>query len=97
MRKGVVMLVGLGCAGCGLAPEPNEWVEPRGSVSQAPSTAEEATEPVGVAVENVTRADCIESWRHNLDLCNTSPPNLRPACFAACSAFLAGCLAVAQG
>ncbi len=44
-----------------------------------------------------TRADCVKSWKMNMSGCNTSPPNLRPACWAAASALFAACAAAAQG
>jgi hypothetical protein len=44
-----------------------------------------------------TKSDCYNAWRHNMTGCNTSPPNLRPACWAAASALLAACLAASQG
>lgn len=54
-------------------------------------------EPTEEAQEPWTRADCIRAWRHNLEQCEGSPPNLRPACWAAAHALLAACLAAAQG
>jgi hypothetical protein len=93
MRKMVVLMaMGLGWAGCALPQETGENVEP-----SAPIVTEVTSERVGEAAQDVTRADCIASWQHNLQLCDSSPPNLRPECWAACAALLAGCLAVAQG
>jgi hypothetical protein len=94
----VLMGLGLGWAGCALPPETGGNVEPSAPiVSEVSPGTELTTEPVGEASQGVTRADCIASWQHNLRLCDSSPPNLRPECWAACAALLAGCLAVAQG
>jgi hypothetical protein len=93
MRKTVVLIgLVLGWAGCAQPPETGENVEP-----STPTVTEVTSERVGEAAQDVTRADCIESWQHNLKLCDASPPNLRPECWAACAALLAGCLAIAQG
>ena len=55
------------------------------------------SELVGEAAEDVTRADCYDSWHHNLQLCKSVPANLQPECWAACSALLVACLALADG
>lgn len=43
-----------------------------------------------------TKAQCYKAWKHNMKLCNASPPNMRPACWAAGSALLAACLKAAK-
>lgn len=43
-----------------------------------------------------TTKDCYDAWKYNMMRCNASPPNLRPACWAAASALLAACLGAAQ-
>jgi len=43
-----------------------------------------------------TKKDCYDAWKYNMMMCNASPPNLRPACWAAASALLAACLGTAQ-
>jgi hypothetical protein len=53
-------------------------------------------EPIGQAEQKWTKADCYTAWKYNVNLCNTSPPNLRPACWAAAAALLGACLAAAQ-
>jgi len=58
---------------------------------------EAASEPTEEAAQGWTAADCRTAWKHNLQVCNSAPPNLRPECWAACAVFLAGCLAAAQG
>jgi hypothetical protein len=94
MRKTVVLMgLGLGWAGCVLPPEPGEQAE-----ASAPIVVEEqAAEDTGEAAQDVTRAECIARWQYNLRLCDSSPPNLRPECWAACAALLAGCLALSPG
>jgi hypothetical protein len=44
-----------------------------------------------------TKNDCCNAWKYNMAGCNTSPPNLRAACWAAASALLGACLAASQG
>jgi hypothetical protein len=44
-----------------------------------------------------TKADCYNAWKYNMMGCNASPPNLRPACWAAASALLTACLAASEG
>lgn len=61
-----------------------------------PTHADDDAEATGEAAEPWTRDDCYTAWKHNMKLCNTSPPNLRPECWAAASALLAVCLAAAQ-
>jgi hypothetical protein len=68
-----------------------------GEAQEAAGTAGQATERVGEAAQDVTRAECIARWQYNLQLCNSSPPDLRPECWAACAGLLAGCLALSQG
>lgn len=70
-----------------------DTVQPAGPLDEAAPTAE----PTGEAAQDWTRADCLAAWRHNGELCNNSPPNVRMACFAAVAALLTACLAGAQG
>lgn len=73
--------------------------EPVGEAAEAQGSpgAEPTTEPVGEAAQPITRAECVARWQYNLRLCDASPPNLRPACWAACAGLLGGCLAVSEG
>ena len=64
----------------------------------------DATESMSTPADTVeqpspawTRADCHNAWKYNMKSCNTSPPNMRPACWAAASALLAACMASAKG
>jgi hypothetical protein len=65
--------------------------------AEPPDQADAASEPTGEAAQEWTRADCLASWQHNGNVCNSSPPNVRVACFAAVAAMLTACLAAAQG
>ncbi len=56
----------------------------------------EPPERTGEVEQPWTGADCYAAWKHNMELCNGSPPNLRPECWAAASALLAVCLAAAE-
>jgi hypothetical protein len=53
-------------------------------------------EPIGEAEQEWTKSDCYSAWQYNVQGCNTSPPNLRPACWAAAAALLGACLATAE-
>jgi hypothetical protein len=61
-----------------------------------PTSAANDPEQTGEAEQEWTKADCYSAWKYNMNGCNTSPPNLRPACWAAASGLLAVCLAAAQ-
>jgi uncharacterized protein RhaS with RHS repeats len=52
-------------------------------------------DPTGLASCH-TKKDCYDAWKFNMMGCNTVPPNLRPACWAAASALLAACMAIAN-
>jgi hypothetical protein len=65
--------------------------------AQAPCPTAHDPEPIGEAAQRWTRADCYTAWKHNGMLCNSSPPNLRLACYAAVAGILTACLAGAQG
>ena len=65
--------------------------------AQGSPGAELATEPVEAAAQDWTKADCYAMWKHNLQLCNSAPPNARPECIAACYVMLGACLAAAEG
>jgi hypothetical protein len=69
--------------------------EPTEEVSEP--SADNPPEAIEEAEQDWTRADCYTAWRHNMHGCNSSPPNLRPACWAAASAPLTACLAASQG
>jgi hypothetical protein len=69
-------------------PEPIEQAEI--------TSAANDPEPIGEAEQEWTKADCYTAWKYNMVLCNSSPPNLRPQCWAAASALLGACLATAQ-
>jgi len=79
-------------ASCLTAP-PDDTTPPA-SISTAPGS--EPIEPIGEAQQEATKAECYAAWKWNLTQCETSPPNLQPACWLACSALLAACLARAD-
>ena len=60
------------------------------------TSANNNPEPIGEAEQEWTKSDCYNAWQYNVQGCNTSPPNLRPACWAAAAALLGACLATAQ-
>jgi hypothetical protein len=97
----------LGASACVQEPDASPDT-PRGTGTQSPEDSEpigeaELTsanndpEPIGQAEQKWTKADCYTAWQHNGRLCDSSPPNLRLACYAAVAAVLTGCLAAADG
>lgn len=96
----------LGAAGCVQEPDTSpdmpqatgtqspEDSEPIGEPE--PTSANNDPEPIGQAEQKWTKADCYTAWKSNVALCNASPPNLRPECWAAVSALLGACLAAAE-
>ena len=89
-------LLVLSAAACVQSLDASPMAEP-GEAQGSPDFEPTATEPVGEAAQNWTKADCYSMWQHNLQLCNSAPPNLRPECFAACAVMLGGCLAASEG
>ena len=72
----------------------------KGGVAQPVEPLDQAdatSEPTGEAAQAWTRADCIAMWQQNGNLCNSSPPHARVACFAAVATMMTACLAAAQG
>jgi hypothetical protein len=85
-------------ASCLRAPEADDTAPPAATSTASASIegASEPAEPIGEAQQKATKAECYAAWKWNLTQCETSPPNLQPACWFACSALLAACLATAQ-
>lgn len=83
MRYELPLIVALGAVATGCAME----VE-TAAVAEDESTAEAASE--------WTRADCMVSYRINVEICNRLP-SARERCFVACQTMLAVCLAGAKG
>ena len=98
MRMRILSTLTLSCAVSATScVQGSVGAEPTLHSAEALDRADAASEPTGEAALDWTRADCIAAWQHNGDLCNSSPPNVRPACFAAAATMLAACLAAAQG
>jgi hypothetical protein len=77
----------------------DQTIEPIGP-TESIDAAKSPKPPIDIVDESSpawTRADCIKAWKMNMMGCNASPPNLRPACWAAASALLAACVAASQG
>lgn len=106
-RPGALSLsCGFGAAACYESPGTTADT-PQGPGTQSPddseplgdaelASANNDPEPIGQAEQKWTKADCYTSWKSNMLLCNTSPLNLRPQCFAAVYALLGACLAAAD-
>lgn len=96
----------LGTAACYQSPGTTADT-PQGTGAQSPEDSEptgqaeltsinKGPEPIGQAEQKWTKADCYTAWKSNMLLCNASPPNLKPECWAAVSALLGACLAAAD-
>ncbi len=91
----LVLSCALFAISCVQSPDESPTAEP--GEAQGSRGAELTTERVGEAAQDWTKADCYAMWRHNSELCNSAPPDLRAECFAACAVMLGACLAAAEG